>query len=269
MICRYCKEGTKISVADLNEITVLIDRSETELTEVALNSWRAGLIGPPHWHEQKEQIFFVVSGRGTVRIGDETNEAGPGDFFYIPADVLHHTVNRGDEPFEYLLFNAFLDSGKEGHASFAEHVEKVKETRRQQAQTQGMDAGPKGPEVSSKRRGKHIAGIPSEKRIGSGSCSEVTLLDRIETQRCEAFLMTCPSGRRKVAKAGGDKEQVLFALSGTGSVTVAKETASMKVGDVVFVPRNTAHNVQAGAEGFTYLSLGTIIGDAHRSKGKD
>jgi quercetin dioxygenase-like cupin family protein len=66
MICKYYRDGIKLNVADLNEITVLIDRSETELTEVALNSWWPGLDGPPHRHEQKEQIFYVISGRGTV-----------------------------------------------------------------------------------------------------------------------------------------------------------------------------------------------------------
>jgi len=47
MICRNYHTGQKLDVAGLNEITVLIDRSETQLTEVGWNSWRKGLEGPP------------------------------------------------------------------------------------------------------------------------------------------------------------------------------------------------------------------------------
>ena len=43
MLHRFYKEGEQLDVAGLNLITVLIDRSETEITEVALNEWRAGL----------------------------------------------------------------------------------------------------------------------------------------------------------------------------------------------------------------------------------
>ena len=61
MINRYRKDGQKLDVAGLNEITVLIDRTESELTEVALNEWRSGLEGPPHSHAEKDQIFYIVS----------------------------------------------------------------------------------------------------------------------------------------------------------------------------------------------------------------
>jgi mannose-6-phosphate isomerase-like protein (cupin superfamily) len=259
VICRYYKEGTRISVAGLNEITVLIDRSETELTEVALNSWRPGLFGPPHLHEQKEQIFFVVSGRGTVRIGDETHEAGPEDFFYVPANVLHHTVNKGSEPFDYLLFNAFLDSGKEGHVSFVEHVEKVKETRRRQAQTQRADEGSVRPVGSSIGRGKQIRAVSSPMHTGSVDGSKKILLDRKETQRCEAQLVFCPSGMEGVLENDDDRETVLFVLCGSGAVTVGRETKQVKQGDVIFVPRKIPKKLGAAQEDVTFLLLHTVV----------
>lgn len=69
MICRNYQNGQKLDVAGLNEITVLIDRSETQLTEVGWNSWRKGLEGPPLSHDAKEQIFYVTDGEGTVVVG--------------------------------------------------------------------------------------------------------------------------------------------------------------------------------------------------------
>ena len=37
MINRHFKNGQKLDVAGLNQMIVLLDRSETEMTEVALN----------------------------------------------------------------------------------------------------------------------------------------------------------------------------------------------------------------------------------------
>ena len=65
MLHRYYKDGQKLDVAGLNQITVLIDRSETELTEVGLNEWRPKLDGPPHKHDEKDQIFYISSGEGS------------------------------------------------------------------------------------------------------------------------------------------------------------------------------------------------------------
>ncbi|MBE7538338.1 MAG: cupin domain-containing protein [Opitutaceae bacterium] len=94
MIIRHPQEGQKLDVAGLNEITVLIDRSETALTEVAINAWTPGLDGPPHVHERKEQNFLVLDGHGEVHIGGRTFQAAAGDFFYVPAGMVHQTISR-------------------------------------------------------------------------------------------------------------------------------------------------------------------------------
>jgi hypothetical protein len=52
---------------------------------------------------------------------------------FVPTGVLHQTIASPDEDLEYLLFNAFLDDEREGHATFAEHIQQVKATRREQA----------------------------------------------------------------------------------------------------------------------------------------
>jgi quercetin dioxygenase-like cupin family protein len=133
MICRRYDEGPRLDVAGLNEIVVVLDRSETARTEIGLETWRAGLVGPRHRHDQKEQVFFVTAGRGRVTVGGETRHVRRGDVIFVPAGVEHQTIAAPDEPLEYLLYNAFLSEDKEGHATFAEHIEKVKATRRDQA----------------------------------------------------------------------------------------------------------------------------------------
>ena len=144
MICRRYDEGPRLDVAGLNEIVVVLDRSETARTEIGLERWRAGLVGPRHRHDGKEQVFFVTSGRGWVSVGGETREVRQGDVVYVPAGVEHQTVAASDEALEYLLYNAFLSDEKEGHATFAEHIEQVKALRRAQAEAgwRGADERP-------------------------------------------------------------------------------------------------------------------------------
>jgi len=133
MICRKYNEGQRLDVAGLNEIVVVLDRSETARTEIGLNTWRAGLVGPNHAHEQKEQTFFVTRGSGWVVVADEKRRVEKGDVVFVPAGVAHQTIAADDEDLEYLLHHAFLSDDNEGHATFADHIEKVKATRRAQA----------------------------------------------------------------------------------------------------------------------------------------
>ena len=89
-------------------------------------------------------MFLVTSGRGWVSVGGETREVRQGDVVYVPAGVEHQTVAASDEALEYLLYNAFLSDEKEGHATFAEHIEQVKALRRAQAEAgwRGADERP-------------------------------------------------------------------------------------------------------------------------------
>ena len=150
MIHRRYNQGQKLDVAGLNEITVLVDRSETRRTELALNTWRAGLVGPPHTHEEKEQTFFVTAGSGWVVVAGERRPVRPGDVIFVPAGVEHQTIAGDKEALEYLLFNAFLGERREGHRTFAEHIEQVKDIRRQQADAaaRGGKAGPQLPRLA-------------------------------------------------------------------------------------------------------------------------
>lgn len=253
MICRHPSEGQTLDVAGLNQIVVLIDRSETELTEVGINSWHPGLDGPPHAHTGKEQNFLVTAGRGDVVIGGESFPAAPGDLFYVPAGVVHQTINRGADRLTYFLFNAFLDASKEGHASFADHISKVKETRRQQAAQQRAeaDADLTAARPVPARRGKRVP-LPA---VGAG----VVLLARTETERCEALAWRLAASEPAVVAADPAKEQTLFVVAGTGSMQVGHEQAAVRQGHTLLVPRGTPCTMTAGPTGLQVVSFGTIV----------
>lgn len=249
MLHRNATTGQKLDVAGLNEIVVLVDRSETELTEVAMNSWCPGLDGPPHAHQHKEQNFFVTAGRGQVKIGNDTFPAAPGDFFYIPAATQHQSINQTQDRLEYFLFNAFLDEGKEGHSSFADHIEKVKETRRNQAVAQRAQVAGAEAMVTG-RKGRRVA-------IGNASGP---ILARNETQRCEAVLHVLSHGA-SVPVMDATKEQVIFVVSGSGTCKSRADgkQVELKPRDVVFLKRGEDASLGAGPQGMKAISFGTVI----------
>jgi quercetin dioxygenase-like cupin family protein len=60
---------------------------------------------PPHRHRQLHDMFYVLEGVLTVRIGDDTHECPPGTFVCAPAGVVHTFSNQGQEPVRFLNFN--------------------------------------------------------------------------------------------------------------------------------------------------------------------
>lgn len=253
MIHRKKNAGPKLDVAGLNEITVLIDRSETELTEVAMNAWAPGLDGPPHKHDRKEQNFLVTAGRGRVKVGHETFAAAPGAFFYLPAGVVHQTITEGEERLVYFLFNAFLDADKEGHASFAEHIEKVKHVRKAQAEAQSSTAG--GGEASAApppRPGKFVD-------TASLKGASTPLLTAGPTERCEAMHHHFPAGHTEQIPASDRKEQTIYVQEGSATFRAGEQQIVAEAGDVVFIRRGEAAELTVGERGFRAVSCGTVV----------
>jgi uncharacterized RmlC-like cupin family protein len=61
----------------------------------------------PHHHGELETVIYVVRGRARFRWGNHlefVDEAGPGDFVYVPPYVPHQELNaRKDEPVEAVI----------------------------------------------------------------------------------------------------------------------------------------------------------------------
>jgi uncharacterized RmlC-like cupin family protein len=61
----------------------------------------------PHHHGELETVLYVVRGRARMRWGDRlefSDEAGPGDFIYVPPYVPHQEINAlADEPCEAVV----------------------------------------------------------------------------------------------------------------------------------------------------------------------
>jgi len=66
-----------------------------------------------HHHGELESVLYVVKGRARMRWGENlefVDEAGPGDFIFVPPFVPHQEINaRADEPVEVVVVRSGQD----------------------------------------------------------------------------------------------------------------------------------------------------------------
>ena len=60
---------------------------------------------PPHFHERLHDMFYVLEGTLTMRLGEETLDLGPGSFVCVPPGVVHTFSNRSEQAVRFLNFN--------------------------------------------------------------------------------------------------------------------------------------------------------------------
>ena len=67
---------------------------------------------PHHWHAANEEAIYILSGRGTLRLGEETHAVGPGDFLGFPTGPAHahQLIAAGEEPLRYLCLSTKIDT---------------------------------------------------------------------------------------------------------------------------------------------------------------
>ena len=59
---------------------------------------------PPHRHRHMHDMFYVLEGTLTMRLGDDTLELEAGGFACVPPGVVHTFSNPGDAPVRLLNF---------------------------------------------------------------------------------------------------------------------------------------------------------------------
>ena len=56
-----------------------------------------------HSHAATEEIYYITSGSGNLRVGDEESEVNVGDCIVIPPGAPHNLSNTGDQPLTLLV----------------------------------------------------------------------------------------------------------------------------------------------------------------------
>ncbi len=91
----------------------------THATAGAQKLWAGtGVVDPnvktgAHHHGELETVLYIVRGRARFRWGEKlefVDEAGPGDFIFVPPFVPHQEINaRTDEPVEAVVVRSGQD----------------------------------------------------------------------------------------------------------------------------------------------------------------
>ena len=55
-----------------------------------------------HYHTGTDEIYYILQGRGRMRVGDEERAVGPLDAIAIPSGQRHNIANTGNEPLVFL-----------------------------------------------------------------------------------------------------------------------------------------------------------------------
>jgi len=224
MICRTIRTRENATTGVHNEPKIVLEKSETARAEVMVVTCKPGETFPLQNTEQKEQLFYILDGKGKIEADNFSRDIESGNYIYLPAHFSYKIITVGEKPFIYLLFNAYLDDG-----------------------------------IETLREPLFIDNIEKRKVYDFGSNSTTLILDRAEAEKCEATIVSWYPHHKGAIVAHNDKEQTFYVLSGTGTVMVDNETSEVKPGDLVFVPFNTPHTTEAGEETLTYLCYNTIV----------
>ena len=77
------------------------------ITYVSLAKLHQGLSYEPHKHDDHEEVYYIINGKGTIKIGEESARFRDGDVIYIPEKKTHSITSDGDNVVEFLAFGGF------------------------------------------------------------------------------------------------------------------------------------------------------------------
>jgi mannose-6-phosphate isomerase-like protein (cupin superfamily) len=73
------------------------------------NLVQPGVAIEPHKHEDMEEIYYILNGKGRIKIGVNEKDVGPGDAIYIPIKKAHSLNNSGLFPPRFIYVGAKID----------------------------------------------------------------------------------------------------------------------------------------------------------------
>ncbi len=90
------KDGSEIRelLADRNSCIVKQSLAEARV--------RPAQSTTPHYHPRTEEIYYILSGQGLMRVGDDRQTVGPGDAIAIPPGAPHQITNTGSIELKFL-----------------------------------------------------------------------------------------------------------------------------------------------------------------------
>ena len=84
--------------------TLLVDTYLTDRETASARVFRIYRGTPPHYHAACDEYLYVLSGRGTFWMGEEstTSEFGPGELLFFERGIVHALPSIIEEPVVFL-----------------------------------------------------------------------------------------------------------------------------------------------------------------------
>ena len=102
---------------------LVLDRADAATSEVFIVVLDEGEAPPLHQHDDTEQIFYVLEGRGRLTIrGEEHYDLSPDDVVRIPPSTPHSVEAVGGR-LRYLTVDCFMGGRPEAEPTWESHVE--------------------------------------------------------------------------------------------------------------------------------------------------
>ena len=104
---------------------LVMDRSQAEVSEAFLVVLEPKEAPPLHVHDDTEQIFYVLSGAGTLYIGADAPQrfrVTVGDLVRIPPHTFHRIRCSGKEKLVYLSVDCFPGGRPKDEPTWESHV---------------------------------------------------------------------------------------------------------------------------------------------------
>lgn len=89
---------------DGSEIRELLAHRNSSIRNQSLAEARLapGQSTTAHFHRKSEEIYYILTGEGRMRLGDEMRQVGPGDAIAIPPGMVHQLTNLGGDVLKLL-----------------------------------------------------------------------------------------------------------------------------------------------------------------------
>ncbi len=65
-----------------------------------------------HYHQGVDEVYFVIKGKGKVRVNDEVADVAYGDAIPVKAGEIHTLESSSDEPLELIVYGIALEKGQ-------------------------------------------------------------------------------------------------------------------------------------------------------------
>jgi mannose-6-phosphate isomerase-like protein (cupin superfamily) len=169
----------------------------------------------PHWHGDREAVYYCLGGRGRFWLDETLREVGPGDAMFQTLYALHGADNPGGEDLRFVDVAMFTDRASPvapGERCFT-----------------SIDRAP-----ATEHRGATLKTLFPPEMYGN---------DRIEW--CGELHLA--AGRALERTAYPTSEQLLLALSGEGTVEIDGAEAPVRPGTVLYLPAGFPHSIGATA----------------------